>query len=137
MAEKVIRICDWHEEDVEAPHREEWTNPKGEHRRLDLCDSHHEDWLGLWEGLEEYSTLVEEAPKPPAVEEKAKPSPTRRRVVRHPADKKTSKGPSQTQIIKDWARKNGFEVTEGGGRVPFNVELAWKEAGSPNLLAGE
>jgi hypothetical protein len=29
MATEVIKICDWHEEEVEATHHNEWTNAKG------------------------------------------------------------------------------------------------------------
>jgi hypothetical protein len=120
MATKVITICDWHEGDVEAAHHNEWTNPTGVRRSNDLCEEDQKKFLKAWEAIEKNSSVVQET----AVR------PTRRKV-----STSRNAGPSQQAIIKAWARENGYSVSETGGRVPFNIEMEWKKAGSPNLLA--
>ncbi|MGN9782798.1 hypothetical protein ACTMTF_15300 [Nonomuraea sp. ZG12] len=123
MATKVIQVCDWHDdEDVEAPYHNEWTNPKGEHRQNDLCQTHQMDWTEAWEVIDRSSTEV------PASAAASRPA-------RRKSGSSRTTGPSQQAIIKAWARSVGHEVK--GSRVPFNIEMEWKEAGSPNLLEGQ
>jgi hypothetical protein len=115
MAEKVIKVCDWHETDVEAVKRNRWTNPAGKRKRLDLCAEHQKEFEDLWERLERGSELdTEDVPA---------------RTPRRKAG--TKAGPSEQSIIKAWARANGYQIS-GSGRVPFHIEQAWKDAGRPN-----
>ncbi|MEU7830340.1 histone-like nucleoid-structuring protein Lsr2 [Nonomuraea sp. NPDC049129] len=123
MAEKVITVCDWHDgKDVEAGNHNEWTNHLGKRRKNDLCDDHQRKFLAAWEAVERGSRPVE-------VEEISTRAPRKRPSVRV----KAKAGPSEQQIIKAWAKQQGYKVATGG-RVPFNIELEWKNAGRPNVL---
>lgn len=117
MATKLITICDWHRgEDEPAIHHNQWTNAQGKRKKNDLCDEHQVVFLAKWDDLEANSE--------PDEEPLARPKARRRRA---------SDGPSDQALIKAWARAQGVNVS-ASGRVGFNVEQAWKDAGSPNLL---
>lgn len=117
MATKLIIICDWHNgEDIPAIHHNRWKNPQGKHKKNDLCAEHQAAFLAKWDELELNSEPDEETPARPA---------TRRRRAKD--------GPGDQALIKAWARSAGITVSDTG-RAAFNVEQAWKDAGSPNLL---
>ncbi|WP_084772345.1 Lsr2 family DNA-binding protein [Nonomuraea candida] len=118
MAEKVIRVCDWHTEEVAATHHNEWTNSKGEHRSNDLCAEDQKIFMKAWEAVERGSSLATtRSTKVPAAA----------------ATPKKAKGPTEAAQMRAWAKQEGLEVSESG-KISFTIEQAWKAAGRPNVL---
>jgi hypothetical protein len=123
LAEKVITVCDWHDDDTPSEHRTRWTDPQGNRRMNDLCAEHQADWNGLWE-------QINRGAQPDTEDTPVRPS--RKRGPSGPSDRRQ---PTEQAIIKAWARKEGHEI-KGSGRAPFHIEQMWKGAGRPNVLDG-
>ncbi|GAA3536943.1 hypothetical protein GCM10022419_015950 [Nonomuraea rosea] len=126
MATKVIRICDWHKDEVEATHHNEWVNSLGQHRSNDLCDEDQETFLKAWEVVEQGSTLFTNPPSTPAPAPTSPNKATRTRA--------SAKPPGDITLARAWAKKQGMDVPDRGG-ISWQVEEAWREAGRPNVLS--
>lgn len=121
MATKLVTVCDWHDEDVTAIHHNDWVNLKGEPKENDLCDEHQEVFLKAWEAVERGSTLSTRSTETSAGRSTSKKAP---------------KGtPSDNTLARAWARSLDMDVNKSG-RVGFHIERAWRQAGRPNVLAG-
>lgn len=110
---KEIRLCDWCEEETSATHHNEWVNTKGQRRQNDLCNDHQGVFLDLWADLEQFSSL-------------ARAKTAKRSTPRKP--------PTRDTIIRAWARQQGIPVNPVG-KIPWRVEEAWLDAGSPNIIS--
>lgn len=90
---------------TDAPHHNTWVGLDGKPREADLCDACQVDFLLAWSPIEQM----------------AKP--------RKPRGPQAGTG----TIIRAWAKTQGIVVGRMG-RVSFDVELAWRKAGCPNVL---
>ncbi|GII83332.1 hypothetical protein Ssi03_13220 [Sphaerisporangium siamense] len=124
MATRTITVCDWHKGGkVEAVHHNTWTNLRGEPKQNDLCDEHQQEFVRAWDCIEQGSSSLATVS-----------GSSRRAGNSRKANPARTSGPSESALIRAWARSVGEEVSEHG-RVSFTVERKWKQAGRPNVLA--
>lgn len=100
--------CVWCQDGTKADHRNIWTHLTGRKLTNALCDKHQGEYLEIWRRLGEGAASE---------------------VGREP---KRDDAPTKAQIIKAWAGEQG--ITIRGRRVPYHVELQWRDAGRPNPL---
>lgn len=121
MARKTIIVCNWHSDDTVAMQHNTWRDLDGVERENDLCDSHQKTFLKAWETINKDADIVttDLVLATPAI----------------PSKRRKGRERSEATLVRAWAKSVGEPVSETG-RVGFDVEMKWRDAGSPNVLDG-